>query len=85
MPRRRAHSRVERRPVPRRPSVWVVVPLILLALTRQSAGQWEAYPAVYELDQWNVDWSPTHGLKVEAHRIVRVNRSSGADVGRIRI
>jgi hypothetical protein len=46
---------------------------------------WDSYAAVYELDQWSLDWSPVHGLRVEAHRIVRVNRSSGADVGRIRI
>jgi hypothetical protein len=46
---------------------------------------WDKFPAVYDLDEWSIDWSPTHGLVVEAHRIVRVNRSTGIDAGRIRI
>ena len=46
---------------------------------------WNTFPAYYELDEWSLDWSPVHGLKVEAHRIVRVNSSASADVGRIRI
>jgi hypothetical protein len=46
---------------------------------------WEPYPAFYELDEWSLDWSPVHGLRVEAHRIVHVNHSSETKVGQIRI
>jgi hypothetical protein len=50
-----------------------------------ASSVWDAYPAFYKLDEWSLDWSPIHGLQVEAHRIVQVNRSSGAGVGDIRI
>jgi len=46
---------------------------------------WESYPAFYELDEWSLDWSPVHGLRVDAHRIVHVSRSSGTEIGNIRI
>jgi hypothetical protein len=46
---------------------------------------WDAYPAYYELDEWSIDWTPTHGLRIEAHRVIRVNRPSGISAGHIRI
>lgn len=41
--------------------------------------------AIYEIDDRSVDWSPVKGLIVQTHRVIRVNRSAGADAGRIRI
>ncbi len=52
---------------------------------RAADASWDSYPAYYEMDEWSLDWSPVHGLRVDAHRIVHVNRSSGADIGNIRI
>lgn len=49
----------------------------------QEAG--DAPAAIYEIDDRVVDWSPIRGLIVTSHRVIRVNRSAGADVGRIRI
>jgi hypothetical protein len=57
----------------------------VLPAAAEDLPSWDTYPAVYETDQWSLDWSPIHGLRVEVHRIIRVNRSSGSDVGRIRI
>jgi len=82
------HSPVSTSPWrPRLFRLWIIVALSLLSATTHDSAlaQWDSYPAVYELDEWSLDWSPAHGLSVEAHRIVRVNRASGADVGRIRI
>lgn len=45
----------------------------------------ETAAAVYELDERSVDWSPVRGLTVTSRRVIRVNRSAGADVGRIRL
>ncbi|MEW5701555.1 MAG: DUF3857 domain-containing protein [Candidatus Zixiibacteriota bacterium] len=57
----------------------------LLGASAVGAQPWELYPAVYELDKWSLDWSPAHGLSVEAHRVVRINRAAGAEAGRIHI
>ncbi|GAB4326591.1 MAG: hypothetical protein Kow0074_21310 [Candidatus Zixiibacteriota bacterium] len=46
---------------------------------------WQTYPAYYELDEWSIDWSSRRGLTIDAHRVVRVNRTTGVDAGRIRI
>lgn len=51
----------------------------------QDGVAWEEFPAYYELDEWTIDWTPTHGLRVEAHRVIRVNRPSGVTAGHIRI
>lgn len=74
------------RPRPLWWATWLsVLVLLIFASSLSAQGQWDSYPAVYELDSWSLDWSPVHGLRVHAHRIVRVNRSDGADAGRIRI
>lgn len=65
--------------------IWGIISVACALNPRASLAQWQQSAAVYDLDEWKVDWSPTHGLRVDAHRIVRVNRSAGADVGKIRI
>ena len=66
---------------------WIALLLLCLWSCPAARGEivWDNYPAVYELDEWSVDWSPTHGLIIEAHRIVRVNRSGGIEAGHLRI
>jgi len=59
----------------------VVLPLFASAASAQLGDS----AAVYELDEWTIDWTHRDRLEVSAHRIMRVNRSAGADVGRIRI
>lgn len=63
----------------------VILALVWLGQARAADPSWDSYPAYYEMDEWTLDWSPVHGLRVDAHRIVHVNRSSGADIGDIRI
>jgi len=65
----------------------IVALLLWIACRPATASEipWDQFPAVYDLDEWSVDWSPTHGLIVEAHRIVRVNRSAGIEAGHLRI
>jgi len=63
-----------------------VVATTLLCSGRASGqGVGDVPAAVYETDDRVVDWSPVRGLIVTSHRVIRVNRSAGADVGRIRI
>lgn len=62
-----------------------IVVLAWLGVARAEEPAWDSYPAYYELDEWRLDWSPIHGLRVDAHRIVHVNRSSGTEIGNIRI
>lgn len=68
---------------------WLVMTVLVVALSGTAgavdAPNWESFPAYYDLDEWSVDWTPTHGLRVEAHRIIRVNRPSGVTAGHIRI
>ncbi len=65
---------------------WSLATLLSMAAAPARSGvAWDSYPAVYDLDEWSLDWSPTHGLTIEAHRVVRVNRSSGSVAGQIRI
>lgn len=66
----------------------ILFPILVLILSWSEAtaeDPIESAAAVYELDDRVVDWSPVKGLIVTSHRVIRVNRSAGADAGRIRI
>ena len=69
-----------------------LVSSLLLAIAILLSPTWafgqedfEAAAAIYETDDRTVDWSPVKGLVVTSHRVIRVNRTAGADAGRIRI
>lgn len=80
-------SRFRRACITAHRSIGVLVVTLSVCMATPASGEipWDSYAAFFELDEWSVDWSPTHGLVVDAHRIVRVNRSGGIDAGRLRI
>ncbi|MBD3298322.1 MAG: DUF3857 domain-containing protein [candidate division Zixibacteria bacterium] len=59
--------------------------LALPSLVFANDISWSSYPAYYETDEWSIEWSSRRRLTVEAHRVIRVNRTTGVDAGRIRI
>ncbi len=65
--------------------VWLTGVCWQFSAITHAQDPFETAAAVYELDDRSVDWSPVKGLTVTSHRIIRVNRTAGAEVGRIRI